>query len=548
MNATLDTTLDNTLPKELMAIEIEDLKSQNKALQKELDALRPIHQLFKRVPNKTGRGGHYQISDELNSIGLRAMTHGCVSAKGMEIFCQILAEEFPVLLKPLSDEPAKFHLPSDSHFCNLRSDLDYITTKQSDEFIANSTTLFLTTDDTTTSREAKSLHGTGLINEAGIFHSFKNKLTIGSSAEDKENHILEVLTPDIMNKLGGVVADTLASQKLASKRVLAKVAEKTGRDDLPKEQINCMLHTKSNKYKFIIKEIHTDDGKSLLSMMDKHLEILFGSRIGTGYHKQSLRSDLEAKLKLRNLRKPGTFFKCRIGSRIGTEFHNAVALIAYKDQVLECVNEQIAYLNDAELKKTKSKQIPFDQRQNTRFHQVRDMINNEWRPLTMQLSLAIISWTVMIEPLAELDSIKTPLKRLKELINLVDEKFNRIFNLEDAHFEELRRMNIRSECSQTVKDVLQTCEQEWMLATDLQKKELDQMTLRAFRSAYVKFRKDVNDVLSMEDSDAIVPLSNKHQESFFAHYKRNEHLYLHMTDGMIEIVAKAKLNKVNFLK
>ena len=93
----------------------------------------------------------------------------------------------------------------------------------------------------------------------------------------------------------------------------------------------------------------------------------------------------------------------------------------------------------------------------------------------------------------------------------------------------------------------QVCEEEWKLATDLQKKQLDEMTIRAFRSAYVKFRKDVNGVLAMEDSEAIVPLSNKHQESFFAYYKRYEQQFLHMTDGMIEIVAKAKLNKVTFL-
>ena len=120
-----------------------------------------------------------------------------------------------------------------------------------------------------------------------------------------------------------MIADTLASQNLGSKLVLAKLAEKTARDDLPTDQFICMLHTKSNKYKFFTKELHTDDGKSLLSTMDKHLEILFGS----GYHRQSIRSDLEAKLKLRNLRKPGTFFKCRIGSRVGTELYNAVALI-----------------------------------------------------------------------------------------------------------------------------------------------------------------------------------------------------------------------------
>ena len=274
-----------------MAIEIEDLKTQNKKLQDELDKLRPIHNLFKRVPNKTGRGGHYQISDELNSIGLRAMSHGCVSAKGLEVFCKILSDEFQVLL-----------------------------------------------------------------------------------------------------------------------------------------------------------------------------------------------------------------------------------------------------------------QIPFDQRQNTRFHQIRDIIQDQWRPLTMQISLVILCWIVIIEPLSELDSIKTPIRRLKELINLADEKFNVIFDCESEHFERFRRMSIRSECSQTVKEVLQICENEWHLASDTEKLQLDQMTLRAFRKAYVKFRKDVDDVLAMEDSDKIVPLSNKHQESFFALYKRYEGLYLHMTDEMLEIIAKAKLNKVTTIE
>lgn len=67
-----------------------------------------------------------------------------------------------------------------------------------------------------------------------------------------------------MHKLGGVIADKLASQNLASKLVLAKLAEKTGLDDLPTDHFNCMLHTKSSEYKFFIKEFHTVDGKSLL--------------------------------------------------------------------------------------------------------------------------------------------------------------------------------------------------------------------------------------------------------------------------------------------
>ena len=364
-DASFNTTLDNTLPKELMAIEIEDLKSKNAAIQKELDALRPIHNLFKRVPSKTGRGGHYQISDELNSIGLRAMTHGCVSAKGLEVFCKILTDEFPVLLQPLSDEPAKFSLPSDSHFNNLRSDLDYICTKQSEEFVTNATTLFLTTDDTTTDRDSKSLHGTGLINELGEFHSYKNKVVLGSTADEKEKQILDVLTPTIISKFGGIVADTLYAQKKASRGVLAKIAEKTGRTDLPTEQNNCMLHLKNSKFKFMNAEIKSDDGKSLLADMSKNLEIVFASRKGTGFHRQSLRLDLESKLKQRNLRKPGIFFKSKIGSRIGVEFYNSVACVAYKDTILECLHEQIEHLNEVELKKTKSKRVPVEDRPNT---------------------------------------------------------------------------------------------------------------------------------------------------------------------------------------
>ena len=274
------------------------------------------------------------------------------------------------------------------------------------------------------------------------------------------------------------------------------------------------------------------------------LEICCGSRIGSGYHRQSIRLDLESKLKQRNLRKPGIFFKCKLGSRMGVEYHNAVACITYKDTLLECLDEQIEHLNEVELKKTKSKQIAFENRQNTRFHQMRDVILKNWRVFTMQCSVAILCWNVMIEPLTEIDSIKTSVRRVKELLTLADEKYQVIFGCDNDQFERLRRMNIRSECSQGVSEVLQHCEKQWLLATNEEKLQLDRMTERAFRSAYVKFRKDVDNIFAMADSDAIIPMTNKHQESFFSHYKRYEKHFLHMTDGMLELVAKAKLNKV----
>ena len=57
------------------------------------------------------------------------------------------------------------------------------------------------------------------------------------------------------------------------------------------------------------------------------------------------------KLKQRNLRKPGIFLKSKIGSRIGVEFYNSVACVAYKDTSLECLHEQIENLNEVELEK-----------------------------------------------------------------------------------------------------------------------------------------------------------------------------------------------------
>ena len=524
----------------MLQIEIDQLKEENARLKK----LLPLHNLFKRVPKKSGRGGHYQVSDEMNNIALRSMSYGCVSAEGLEVVCRIIAEEFPVLMEPLTEEKCKFEIPTGMHFCRIRNDLDYITSKQTDEFVEAASTLYLTSDDTSTCREGKSLLGTGLINENGEFHSFKNKLVLGGTAEDKERHVMEILTPAVIEKFGGIVADTLYAQANASHRILANIKAMTGRDDLPDDQLNCMLHHGGNGYKYMIREIKTDDNKSLLVEMDHHLEITCSSRIGTGLHKQSIRQDLEAKLKSRGLRKTGVFFKGRLGSRYGVEYHNSVACVVYKDILLECILEHIEHLNALELKKPKSKQIPLELRQNTRFHKMRDIIQNQWTQLTMQFSLAILCYNVMIEPMKEIDSIKTPVRRLKELIQLEEERFQVIFDCSENHFERLRRMNIRAECTPIVKEVLEHCEQQWHLATAQEKLQLDRMTLKAFQGAYVKFKKDTKIITEMEDSDKILPVSNKRQESYFSHYKLNEKLYLHMTDGMLEIVSKAKLNKV----
>ena len=49
----------------------------------------------------------------------------------------------------------------------------------------------------------------------------------------------------------------------------------------------------------------------------------------------------------------------------------------------------------------------------------------------------------------------------------------------------------------------------------------------------------------MEDSEKVMPVSNKPQESYFSHYKRFEKMFLYMNDSMLEVIAKCKMNKVN---
>ena len=119
-----------------------------------------------------------------------------------------------------------------------------------------------------------------------------------------------------------------------------------------------------------------------------------------------------------------------------------------------------------------------------------DIMENSWKELTMEFSLAILCWIEMIEPLSVIDSIKTTVRKVKEILNLAEERFERIFDCETAQFDELRRMAIKSEYWQTVKDVLEHFEYQWKNATDKQKEQLDRMTVRAFRSEHVKFRKD----------------------------------------------------------
>ena len=525
-----------------MSIEIEDLKTQNKKLQEQLDALKPIHNLFKRKPKVSGRGGHYAVSDEMNNIAIRALSFGCVNAQGLHELFRIVADEFPTLMKPLSesdDSKQKYQIPSQSYFCDLRYDLEYVSDRQTDEFIEDAQSLFLTCDDTSTNRESKSLLGTGIINEKGTFHSFKNKLVLGSTAEDKAKHIIDVLTPEVTSRLNGIVADTLHAQKKASKIVLDHVRSVTGKEDLPTEQNNCFLHTNGNTNKEFVKMI-VRPGESLIHRVDKALEIIFASRIGSGFHRESLRSDLESKLKKTNA-KTKYFFKSRLGSRSGVEVFNSLSLVLYKDTIIECLEEKIAQQKLTQSKKPKNKQNDGP----TRFDQLLHSITNDWPRLTAQCSLTIIFWFVINEPFKEAESIKTSVKRLKEILKLIDERFQVIQDCESDHFEELRRMVIRADCDEKVKSVLKHCEEQWKMLNEEERKELDVMTLKGCQKAYTKFRKDTEVIFNMEDSEKVMPVSNKPQESYFSHYKRFEKMFLYMNDSMLEVIAKCKMNKVN---
>ena len=148
----------------------------------------------------------------------------------------------------------------------------------------------------------------------------------------------------------------------------------------------------------------------------------------------------------------------------------------------------------------------------------------------------------------EAESIKTSVKRLKEILTIIDERFQVIQDCESDHFEEIRRMIIREKVDEKVESVLKHCEEQWHLLNEEERKELDVMTLKGCQKAYVKFKKDTEIIFKMENSEKVMPVSNKPQESYFSHYKRNEKMFLYMTDSMLEVIAKCKMNKVNEIK
>ena len=132
----------------------------------------------------------------------------------------------------------------------------------------------------------------------------------------------------------------------------------TGKEDLPNEQNNCLLHTNGNVNKEFVKLLvrpGEKPGESLIHRVDKALEIIFASRIGSGFHRESLRPDLESKLKRTNSRTK-YFFKSRLGSRAGVEVFNSLSLVLYKDTIVECLEEKIAEQKLAKSKKPKNKQ------------------------------------------------------------------------------------------------------------------------------------------------------------------------------------------------
>ena len=97
-------------------------------------------------------------------------------------------------------------------------------------------------------------------------------------------------------------------------------------------------------------------------------------------------------------------------------------------------------------------------------------------------------------------------------------------------------------------DALTIVDESFERINDNDKKRLNAQVNVAATKAFQKLRKDQDSILELPDSEELLLTTNRRSESVFATYKGLEKFFVSMNQERLEVLTRARVNKVNLLK
>ena len=285
----------------------------------------------------------------------------------------------------------------------------------------------------------------------------------------------------LIDKLICIVTDRARVQEAANRIFMERINRIRGDGFALLYYVCCLMHTVSNTD---IRPQHMlKDAEKVLS----YLKQFFGGRVTSSFSKLSLKREYETLV-------GGTSpFETDCGSRFGTSFNNARALILYENDVYRCLGANTATL---------AKQ-----------RELRHMMgSSQWRHTRLEVMIPFLTWCALISPFHTIISATgTNYGTVKRSFDDFESKMQQIFG-DDSHYTKLFEVaNNEPDNSEESKRALEKILPFWAELNRDEKRRLNNLVYNYVHEIKVKLDSDRGIIMSLpiEDDETRLPWTNR---------------------------------------
>ena len=447
-------------------------------LERKLQNFTVLENLFKEEGR---RGNRFTYSQMLQGLSVELLSESISSTDLVKIltvfgnFCNLL------------DDDDK-HVPRKDYFNKIRSKIERSLKLQSEQFLADASSLMVSTD--ATSYWGTGVFALGVFNQDLKWNCLELIETSGKNANAIADEMLRVfnnyqIDPD---KLVCLVTDRARAQEAANVIFIREINNLKSNGQPPMYCVCCLMHTVSNCDSRPQKLLF-DDGIKVLS----YLKQFFGNRASQGWSKLSLKTEFELEIGCTSM------FETDIGSRYAVSYNNVRSLILYEADVYNvlraCARQE-------------------------KHHELKRMMENQSRwPFTrMELAIPFLVWVALLSPFHTSISGEVTYAVVKTSINRIRDKIDSL--IADGDFNSFERLlelaeSEQEEMSEDSKNALEAIKQFWN-ADELKETENWQFNLGEEVEDYMhemneKFTADAEIILELpiNNDETKLPWTNR---------------------------------------
>ena len=467
--------------------------------------------------------GYREYNSDLRKLTMRLLSHG-IAATSVKVFYDSLHDMFQT-------EMEKADVPSRRWIQDQRDLIEPLVDAQIIEETSEAESLTIMHDGSTCNKDGSKIMTVGVSNEHNKFTAIHTKVVPSGSADSASEAIIASLTRDVIEKTEKIISDTAHTALRTSRLLDAQMSQVLGKTKETKK-LNCSFHTSANM------DSHHDNSNSFeIKKLFLDFQVLFSSRTNSGHRKEDIRIPLKDLLAENTLCKTSSKrFLSKLGSRMATSASNALVTLLHRNTILQLVQDE------KRIKKAK-KDEEVSTRAIQRLERVEAMLVDSAWPLTScRLGINTMMLNCITLKMGVFEKNDQTVTQKKATLRNIYGLYERLIQCDDA-FRELRQMAFQV-ADADFQDAMTVVDESFENISDVERKSLSDQVSVAAQNGFHKLKKDQNMILDLPDSEELLLTTNRRSESVFATYKGLEKYFVGMTQERLEVLTRARINKV----